>query len=172
MNKMKVIRKNLDDMLKDRTYKFIEEKDGYLLYESNKGKKHTVIVYFTFSKVGVEFVKKTLAKTEDMEIYHIILVSQEKLTPFANKHIVSVPTKMEIFLIKELKFNITKHYLVPQHVLLSQTDSQKIIDYYGKKNLPQIRQVDILSRYFDANIGQVFRIYRNEGGIHYRMVVT
>ena len=169
---MEIINKNLDDMLKDRTYTFTGKKDGYLLYSSDKHKTHKVIIYFTFDKVGVEFVKKTLAKTEDMEIDHIILVSKEKLTPFANKHILSVPTKMEIFLLDELKFNITKHYLVPKHVLLPHDESQKIIDYYGKKNLPQIRQVDILSRYFDADIGQIFRIYRNEGGIYYRMIVT
>lgn len=169
---MKIIKDNLNDMLQDRGYTFVEKVDDNLLYSSTKHKKHKVIVYFTFDKVGVEFVKKTLIKTTDMKISHIILVSKEKLTPFANKHIASVPTKVEIFLINELKFNITKHYLVPRHVLLDHVESQKVIDYYGKKKLPQIKQTDILSRYFDADIGQIFRIHRNEGGIYYRMVVT
>ena len=140
---MKIIKKNLDDMLKDRNYTFLEEIDDHLLYSSTKHKKHKVIIFFTFDKVGVEFVKKILSRTNDMKIYHIILISKEKLTPFANKHISANPVKMEIFLLKELKFNITKHYLVPEHILLCHEESQKIIDYYGKKKLPQIKQTDI-----------------------------
>lgn len=171
---MDLIKKNLDDMLKDRVYKFIETntEGNYLIYTKKDNSK--VVVYFTndSDKIGVEYVKKVIVKTEEMEITHIILISKDKLTPFANKWIISYPIKMECFLLKELKFNITDHHLVPTHVLMSPKDSQEIIDYYGKKNLPQIKQRDVLSRYFDAEIGQVFCIHRNEGGIYYRLVTT
>ena len=79
--------------------------------------------------------------------------------------------KIEFFLFKELQFNITKHHLVPKHVLLSPKESQEVIEYYGKKRLPQIKHRDIISRYFDAEAGRIFRIYRNEGGIFYRLVI-
>ena len=123
-------------------------------------------------KVGVDYVKKMITRTENMDIVHIILLSKDKLTPFANKHILYNKMKVEFFLFDELKFNITEHYLVPKHVLLNCKESREVIDYYGKKNLPQIKKKDVMARYFDADIGQIFRIYRNEGGIFYRMVVT
>lgn len=169
---MKLIKENLNTMLVDRKYKFVEKIDNYLLYSSEKHEKHKVVIFFTLEKVGVEFIKNMITKAEEMEINHIILVSKEKLTAFANKHILQYPIKIEFFLFEELKFNVTTHYLVPQHILLSHEESQEIIDYYGKKNLPQIKQTDILSRYFDADIGQIFRIKRKEGGIYYRLVVN
>lgn len=162
--------KNVDDMLKDRFYKFVEKNidENYLIYTNDKKK---VLVFFTNDeKVGIEYIKRIITKSEDMKINHIILISKDKLTPFANKFIINHEIKIECFLLEELKFNITTHYLVPKHVLLSMEKSQEVIDYYGKKNLPQIKIRDNISRYFDAKIGQVFRIYRNEGGIFYRLV--
>ena len=170
---MDSVNKNLDDMLSSRFYKYSTKNvdERYLIYLDNGDK---VIVFFTAEneKVGVEYVKNVIAKTEEMEINHIILISRDKLTPFANKYIISYPIKIEFFLLKELKFNITKHTLVPKHVLLDPKESMEIIEYYGKKCLPQIKKTDIVSRYYNAEIGRIFRIFRNEGGISYRLVVT
>ena len=107
-----------------------------------------------------------------MEITHIIFVNEDGLTPSANKYIQSYPLKIEFFLFDELKFNITKHKLVPKHVLLNHKESLEIINYYGKLRLPQIKHKDIVSRYYNAEIGQIFRIYRNEGGMFYRLLVS
>jgi DNA-directed RNA polymerase I, II, and III subunit RPABC1 len=169
---LSIVKKNLNDMLKDRDYKFIEKDDeeGYWIYY--KKNKKNVIIFFANDqeKVGVDYVKNVITKTEDKEIPHLILISSNKLTSHANKHILLYPMKIEFFLYDELKFNITNHSLVPKHVLLSDKESCEIIEYYGKKNLPQIKHRDIVSRYFNAEVGQVFRIYRNEGGIFYRLV--
>lgn len=172
---MDIIKKNLNTMLLNRNYKFIETTDTHSIYSSTKNKKeHKIIVFFTVDgdKVGVDYVKKMIIKTENMQIPHIILLSKDKLTPFANKFILYNKMKVEFFLFDELKFNITQHYLVPKHILLTCKESREIIDYYGTKNLPQIKKKDVMARYFDADIGQIFRIYRNEGGIFYRMVVN
>lgn len=169
---MDLIKKTLNQMLSDRYYKYLETNDdGYMLYKKPNNKK--VAVYFTnyTDKVGVEYVKNIISTVEKNKINHLILISKDKLTAFANRYIIQYKMKVELFLFNEMKFNITKHKLVPKHVLLSQKDSQQIIDYYGKEFLPRIKQKDAISRYFDAEIGNIFKIYRNEGGINYRLVM-
>lgn len=171
---LSIIKKNLMIMLEARKYKFVEknEEENYMIYTNNKNKK--VIIFFAnyTNKSNKEYVRNIIIKTEEMEIDHLILVNEDSLTPSANKYIQAHPMKIEFFLFEELKFNITKHKLVPKHILLSTKESSEIVDYYGKKNLPQIKQKDPISRYFNAEIGQIFRIYRNEGGIFYRLVIS
>lgn len=170
---LKLVKSNLINMLNDRNYKLLTRDD-----ENNKmifdDKDTKVIVYFSNynNKSNKEYVRNIIQETEEAEIRHLILVNEDSLTPSANKYIESFPMKIEFFLFEELKFNITTHKLVPKHVLLSQDESTKIIEYYGKKHLPQIKQKDPISRYFNADIGQIFRIHRNEGGIFYRLVIS
>ena len=144
---------------------------GISEYKKSDDKK--MVVYFTNDndKVGVEYVKNIIGSVEKLKINHLIIISKDKLTAFANRYIIQHNMKIELFLNQELLFNITKHKLVPKHVLLSPKDSLEIIEYYGREFLPRIRHKDAVSRYFDAEIGNVFKIYRNEGGIHYRLVM-
>ena len=175
-----LIRDNLNEMLIDRGYKKLNEeikeaeeaKLDVEKYKKLDGRDIVVIYVIMEEKLGVEFIKMIIQTFIDLEIDHLIIISRDKLTPFAKKYIISESMKIELFLFEELKFNITKHELVPKHVLLSNKESQEVIEYYGKKYLPQIKKSDIVSRYFDAELGQIFRIYRNEGGIYYRLVVN
>lgn len=172
MDLLPTIKKNLKEMLEDRKYKYesVNDEENYMIYKN--GDKKVIVYFSTYNdKANKEYVRNKIIKTEEMEIKHIILVSEDGLTPSANKYIQTYPLTIEFFLFDELKFNITKHKLVPKHVLLNHKESLEIINYYGKLRLPQIKQKDIVSRYFKAEVGQIFRIYRNEGGMFYRLVI-
>jgi DNA-directed RNA polymerase I, II, and III subunit RPABC1 len=68
----------------------------------------------------------------------------------------------EVFLEKELLINLVEHISVPKHELLNNEDAKKTLEEYGakKKEMPRIFITDPLSRYFNAKIGQIFRIIR------------
>ena len=173
---LKIIKSNLINMLEDREYNLLTRDDSanMMTFNDTINDNNKVIVYFSNynNKSNKEYVRNIIQETEDMKLSHLILVNEISLTPSANKYIESYPMKIEFFLFEELKFNITTHKLVPKHVLLPKDESVRIIEYYGKKFLPQIKQKDPISRYFNADIGQIFRIYRNEGGIFYRLVIS
>jgi DNA-directed RNA polymerase I, II, and III subunit RPABC1 len=100
---------------------------------------------------------------------HILLVIKEKLTSFSNvqKNIDKEDKnlELEIFLIKELKINISKHFLVPKHeIIMDQEEVKDIIKEFKVKNktqFPIITKEDPMSKYLYAKSGDLLRITRN-----------
>lgn len=83
----------------------------------------------------------------------------------------------EVFLEENLMINAVDHISVPKHELLSEEDSKKVLDEYlvKKRNMPKIYDSDAMSRYFNAKIGQIFRITRpseTSGLAPYHRLVT
>lgn len=75
-----------------------------------------------------------------------------------------VDNKYEHFHISRLLFNLTKHSLVPKHELLtkSQVTSLKLnMNLKSIYQLPSIQKNDPISKYFNAKVGDVFKIFRN-----------
>lgn len=68
----------------------------------------------------------------------------------------------EIFLEKELMINIVDHISVPNHILLSENELKAVIESYHAKRreIPEILVTDSIARYYNAKIGQMFRIIR------------
>lgn len=68
----------------------------------------------------------------------------------------------EVFLERDLMINVVDHVSVPHHELLSDSDTKKVLEEYlvKKKNMPKIYVNDAISRYFNAKVGQIFRIIR------------
>lgn len=85
----------------------------------------------------------------------------------------------EHFHISRLLFNITNHKLVPKHELLTKS---QVINLKLSMNLktiyqlPSIQKDDAISKYFNAKVGDVFKIYRNSKTtlehICYRVVIN
>jgi len=78
--------------------------------------------------------------------------------------------KLEFFYEYEMLFNVTKHFLVPKHELISNTEKKKLLKNYNVRSsqLPKILLQDPLSRYYGANKGDIFKITRfnNSSGIY------
>ena len=69
----------------------------------------------------------------------------------------------EIFQRKELYFNITKHVLVPKHILLTEEETKEVLKKYNatKEQFPKIFKTDPVARYYGMKIGQVCKVIRN-----------
>tara|TARA_X000000950_G_C13885654_1_gene648702 strand:+ start:48 stop:635 length:588 start_codon:yes stop_codon:yes gene_type:complete len=85
--------------------------------------------------------------------------------------------KSEVFFEHELMINLIDHELQPKFKLLTQEEkARKMNDYdISDRNLARMFKTDPIARYYNANVGDVFRIIRPSlytgSGYHYRLVV-
>lgn len=108
------------------------------------------------------------------DLHKIIIVGE--ITPRARQTVQTNFPLIEIFLKKEMMFNIVEHMYVPKHILLSNDETGQILKEYGmqKREMPRILLSDPISRYYHAKIGQIFRIIRPSEtsgySVYYRIV--
>lgn len=140
----------------------------------NNINNNSICVLFYDDKIGIELMKDIITNImKKNELYHLILVIREKLTSFAKKELNNIPPnyQIEVFLQHNSLFNVTEHVKVPKHeLIINKLTIKHILDIYGK-NLPKISKSDTLSRYYNAKIGQIFKIYRHNT-IYYRQVIN
>jgi len=105
----------------------------------------------------------------------IIVVSS--INNKAKQYINNNYPRTDIFLEKELMINIIDKVEIPQHVVLSTVDAERVLQAYNaiKRNMPKILSSDPVARYFRMQPGQVCKIIRpseTSGKVpYYRLVV-
>ncbi|CAO3675210.1 unnamed protein product [Umbelopsis vinacea] len=125
-----------------------------------------LLVFFPKDKsVGVKPIRKYVERMLTQNIPKGIIVFQHTMTSSANKVIQGMSAKyhLESFQEAELLVNITKHVLVPTHIVLSQEEKLALLKRYRLKEtqLPRIQQTDPVARYYGLKRGQVVKIMRN-----------
>lgn len=175
MNNREFITKSLRtilEMLDDRQIELpIINKDGYenmIDATSNKPVFYIVIdkikvMYYLPVKFRWSELKKSF--DEDEGTYDlIILIVKEKVSQNNLKLINDLGLNLQIFDIKELQFNISRHVLVPKHeVIRDEHEIKSLIERYSLKTkyqLPHILKTDPMSRYLGLKGGDVVRITR------------
>lgn len=141
----------------------LNEKIKILFYMSNK---------FKFSELKEFYKDKMHYDIEFLIINDKVSTNNQKLLHGLNKNI-------EIFHIKELQLNITKHALQPHfEVINSQSqidDLMKTYNLKSKSQLPLILRTDPISKYFGLKSGDITKITRisETSGtyIYYRLCV-
>ena len=140
----------------------------------------SVMVYFLLEKkVGVKTLRKIHQECELAQCKHAILVTDEGLTPFAQKE-VEDPERTasfvaEIFKKRDLSFCIMDHSLVPPHTLLTPAEKKDLLQKLGCKAsaLPKLKDSDPVARFLRFPIGGVVRIDRHISScpeVYYRIV--
>lgn len=124
------------------------------------------IIYHMKSKFIKNDLKKFLSTIEkDEEYKHIIFIFKEKINNNNEKNIKDLldGVTYELFPIKNLLFNITKHSYVPKHELLSVDEANNIMTNYSikKSQFPIILKTDPVARYYDFKSGQLIKVYRS-----------
>ncbi|MDD5651015.1 MAG: DNA-directed RNA polymerase subunit H [Candidatus Nanoarchaeia archaeon] len=78
---------------------------------------------------------------------------------------------------KEEKFDISQHELVPLHIKLTDEEKQKVLDELNisEKQLPAMNEKDVMVKKLNAKAGDVIKIIRKSAtageSIFYRVVV-
>ena len=134
-------------------------------------KKHRICVFnFIVSKFGVDRLTEYISVMNDMNINHCIVIYDNGVTPAANKVLYDTSEiVIELFNYKELRYNITKHRLVPQHAKLSPNDAKIFKKKYGN-NFSIMFTTDPISRFYRYKKGDIIKIYRLDNTISYSIV--
>jgi DNA-directed RNA polymerase I, II, and III subunit RPABC1 len=123
------------------------------------------IIYYLASKFKWSELKKFFEDLSDQDNTLYILIVADKISQNNMKSIYALNLNLQIFNIKELQFNITKHVLVPKHeVVNDQNEIKSILDNYclkSKFQLPLMLKTDPVSRYFGLKNGDIVKIIRN-----------
>ena len=83
---------------------------------------------------------------------------------------------VEIFMNKNLMFNITHHEYVPKHIILNKEEEDILLDKYNttKNKLPKILKSDPVVKYYGMKHDQICKIIRKSPevgeSIYYRIV--
>ncbi|XP_031102379.1 DNA-directed RNA polymerase V subunit 5A [Ipomoea triloba] len=113
------------------------------------------------SVIKVNIIRGILTQIVNKEtLNRLILIVQSQLTNQAMKAVELFSCKVEIFQVKDLLVNITKHVLKPKHQVLSDEEKQQLLQKYSleEKQLPRMSQKDAIARYFGLEKGQVVKV--------------
>lgn len=133
--------------------------------------------------------EKNFATTSEGELFNrYIVVLKEKSNANVYKNLYDqfkgidiAPAQVELFELKELVFNISKHSFVPEHVLIPSFMEDFIsnlmaeLNIKNKSQFPVILKTDPMAKYIGAKPGDIVKILRNSptAGSHvfYRLCV-
>jgi DNA-directed RNA polymerase I, II, and III subunit RPABC1 len=131
------------------------------------------LVYF-LQRFFTKDIKKCVSKNEDGSVdskYIVILKDKSTTTNMRSLHdhfaTLGVPKhNIEVFELKELIYNISKHSLVPKHILIPAFMEENIntilkqVNVKSKTQLPVILKTDPMARYLDAKPGDLVKVLR------------
>lgn len=188
------IRKTVIEMVEDRKYIFPDsDKINFEEFSSqfdaknldifvNNENKPPLYIHFhnenkSLAKSDLKnLVESIIEKYNNHEIKIIILLKErgngsifKELNKEEYKHV-------EIFMNKNMIFNITHHQLVPKHSLLSSEEEEEILEKYNttKNKLPKIIRTDPIVQYYGMKPDQICKIIRKSPevgeSIYYRLV--
>lgn len=166
------------EMLEDRGVqtqslrKMFEDDDVLNHFASWVSDDSTTCVMFCLSK-GLAVDARDAIEREinnDLPRNYIVIVS-EKISSGSANNFESLDQRLrekkggmvQVFTLKELQFNPSRHTLVPKHVKLNEEEVLKVLELYqlkSKAQLPLIMRSDPMARYLGLKQQDVVRIHR------------
>ena len=121
-------------------------------------------------------LNKTIETYQDEEIKLIIILKEKGNGSIFKEITKEVYKNVEIFMNKNMIFNITHHEFVPKHIILTEDEENEVLQKYSttKNKLPKILKNDPIAKYYGMKTNQICKIIRKspEVGdyIYYRLV--
>lgn len=141
-------------------------RDGLtILVEKEDEDSNQLFVFFPEDeRLGVKPIKTYLDRMRAENVMNGIIVLRVDITPYAKQALqeMSDQFRIEHFREAELLVDITKHQLVPEHIVLTPNEKSALLKRYRLKEnqLPRIQPNDPIARYFGMKRGQVVKIVR------------
>jgi len=113
--------------------------------------------------VGTKQVRTFNHFVDEQNFHTGVFITQTPISPSAVRLLNGIPDRIcEHFQEQDLLVNITRHELVPKHVLLSAEEKVRLLERYRLKEsqLPRIQVSDPVARYLGLRRGQVVKIIR------------
>jgi len=149
------------------------------IFDENKG---NIYIHFhnepkSIAKSDLKSLVSSLVQKYEDENIKIIILLKEKGNGSILKELFKEEYKnVEIFMNKNLIFNITHHEYVPKHTILSKEEEDEVLQKYNltKNKLPKILKSDPVARYYGMKNDQICKILRKSPevgeAIYYRLV--
>ena len=189
------VRQTLLEMIQDRGYNIQENEkitlEEFIILYNNKNldifindieNNKKIYIHFhnevkNFSKGELKsLTQKIIEQYEDQDI-NLILLLREKENSAVSKELSKETYKnVEIFLKKNMIFNITHHVLVPKHIILKKEEEIELLEKYNttRGKLPKLSKSDPIAKYYGMKSDQICKILRKspEVGeyVYYRLV--
>jgi DNA-directed RNA polymerase I, II, and III subunit RPABC1 len=135
-----------------------------LSYEKQDSEK--IMVYWPIEPSLGTNVKMIYKEMVEKNVKKSIIVINTKVTSQSNKFIRDV-AKLDyilyIYSLAETQINITKHRLVPKHIICTPSEKKKLLTDYSIniRQMPCIKTNDVMVRHLGASKNQVIKIIRN-----------
>ena len=125
----------------------------------------TKVIYYMNNKFKIVELRKFIQPADNAHIKNIIIIFKEKINNFNPKNIEELSQiNLQVFLIKELMFNISKHIMVPKHeVIRDPQEVNELVEMYNLKTklqFPIILKTDPMARYLNVQSGDLVRVTR------------
>lgn len=130
-------------------------------------------VYWQSGNLGAGPVKLLKSKIDtdyedvkDGDVKRCIVIMECAVTPDAQTAIKQLKysncINIEVFTLREMLINVSKHVLVPKHIICSTEEEKELLTSYSvtKEQIPEIKVWDPQARYLGAQTGQIIKIYR------------
>jgi DNA-directed RNA polymerase subunit H (RpoH/RPB5) len=158
-NKEKYMKKLVSDENDDMEY--IIEIDNDKNYNTEIPNKKIYIKIFDYK---ISSINKSSPIGEYISKYdkdYKFIIVQE-INSRSEDVIESYQTPVEIFKFNKLQSDITEHDLVPQHIVLTKEEGDKVLESYRarKRDMPLIRSNDAVAKYYNMKQDEIVKIIR------------
>ena len=167
--KKEIVIKNVIKMLCNRK---LLDKTKIDSYYNNIIKNYSTLSYFEIKLLdntilNVMLIDSKITSIKKIDNIDEILLNNKKkifiVNSIQNKiWEILIQHNIEVFYYYEFLINIVDHDLVPEHILLVDSDKNDFLKLYKDQlsKIPFILQSDPITRYFNANVNDIFKIKR------------
>jgi DNA-directed RNA polymerase I, II, and III subunit RPABC1 len=161
----------LIEMMEQRLYSDIENHDEYI--SANNINNERFLAFKNITKdLNIDEIQKFVNIMDKKKINHILIIYCGNPTPAVKNvidNMINIKKQIELFNVTDLQYNITKHYLVPQHVLLNDEEMKEFKIKYDTL-IPVILYSDPICKFYNFPKGSIIKIIRKNKFISYRIV--
>ena len=156
--------KNIDIYMEDK-----ENDKKFYVYFHNESK--------SFSKSELKTViQKVMGEYNDPEISMILILKEKENSAVSKELTKDMYKNVEIFIKRNMLFNISHHTFVPKHIVLTKEQEKELLEKYNtsKSKLPKLLHTDPMAKYYNMRHDQICKIIRKSPevgeSISYRVI--
>lgn len=178
------VKRTVEELLEARGYSLAQEvREGEVKsLVGSKGGRPDLHVLFATDYAGGEEVKFNvkiitayLSYIRKNCLEHVIIIHQGKapssrVSEAIRQYMIARNIKIETFPQCTLKYNPTKHRLVPRHEAMTKEEGRRFKAEHGDK-FNKIKTTDPIVRFYGFEKGDVVVVHRKDGTVNYRIVI-